>query len=30
MIDSSRDLAERCHHAKEEDLLFAKMEARGV
>jgi hemerythrin-like domain-containing protein len=30
MVDFFRNFADRCHHAKEEDLLFAKMEERGV
>ncbi len=30
MLDFFRNFADRCHHAKEEKLLFAKMEERGV
>ncbi len=30
MIDFFRNFADRCHHAKEEKLLFAKMHERGV
>jgi len=30
MLDFFRNFADRCHHAKEEDLLFVKMEERGV
>jgi hemerythrin-like domain-containing protein len=30
MLDFFRNFADRCHHAKEEDLLFVKMEKRGV
>ena len=29
-IDFVRNFADRCHHAKEEDTLFPRMEARGV
>lgn len=30
MLDFVRNFADRCHHAKEEALLFARMEERGV
>jgi hemerythrin-like domain-containing protein len=30
MVDLLRNFADRCHHAKEEDLLFVKMQERGV
>jgi len=30
MLDFFRNFADRCHHAKEEDLLFIRMEERGV
>ena len=30
MVDLFRNFADRCHHAKEEDLLFVKMQERGV
>jgi hemerythrin-like domain-containing protein len=30
MLDFFRHFADRCHHAKEEKLLFVKMEQRGV
>jgi hemerythrin-like domain-containing protein len=30
MLDFFRNFADRCHHAKEEDLLFVKMQERGV
>ncbi len=30
MIDFFRNFSDRCHHAKEEDLLFAWMEDRGM
>lgn len=30
MLDFFRNFADRCHHAKEEKLLFVKMEERGV
>jgi hemerythrin-like domain-containing protein len=30
MVDFFRNFADRCHHAKEEDLLFVKMEERGI
>jgi len=29
MVDFFRSFADRCHHAKEEDLLFVSMAARG-
>jgi hemerythrin-like domain-containing protein len=29
MVDFIRTFADRCHHAKEEDLLFARMAERG-
>jgi hemerythrin-like domain-containing protein len=29
MVDLLRNFADRCHHAKEEDLLFVKMQERG-
>lgn len=29
-LDFFRNFADRCHHSKEEDLLFVKMEQRGV
>ena len=29
VVDFIRNFADRCHHAKEEDLLFKKMEERG-
>jgi hemerythrin-like domain-containing protein len=30
MVDFFRNFADRCHHAKEEDLLFVRMRERGV
>jgi len=30
MVDFFRNFADRCHHAKEEKLLFVRMEERGV
>jgi hemerythrin-like domain-containing protein len=30
MLDFFRNFADRCHHSKEETLLFARMEARGM
>jgi hemerythrin-like domain-containing protein len=30
MIDFFRNFADRCHHAKEEELLFVKMNERGM
>jgi len=30
VLDFVRNFADRCHHAKEEDLLFPAMEARGL
>lgn len=30
MIDLIQNFADRCHHAKEEKLLFARMEERGM
>jgi len=30
MIDFVQNFADRCHHAKEEKLLFARMEERGL
>lgn len=30
MIDFIQNFADRCHHAKEEKLLFARMEERGM
>jgi hemerythrin-like domain-containing protein len=30
MVDFFRNFADRCHHAKEEDHLFRKMEERGM
>jgi hemerythrin-like domain-containing protein len=30
MIDFIQNFADRCHHAKEEKLLFARMEQRGL
>ncbi len=30
MVDFIRNFADRCHHAKEEDLLFVQMEKRGM
>lgn len=30
MIDFIQNFADRCHHAKEEKLLFARMEERGL
>lgn len=30
MVDFFRNFADRCHHAKEEDLLFVKMHERGM
>jgi hemerythrin-like domain-containing protein len=30
MVEFFRNFADRCHHGKEETLLFAKMEQRGV
>ncbi len=30
MVDFAQSFADRCHHAKEENLLFAKMEERGM
>ena len=30
MIDFIQNFADRCHHAKEEDLLFARMQERGM
>ena len=30
MVDLFRNFADRCHHAKEEDLYFVKMQERGV
>jgi hemerythrin-like domain-containing protein len=30
MVDFIRNFADRCHHAKEEGLLFARMEERGM
>jgi hemerythrin-like domain-containing protein len=29
-VDLFRNFADRCHHAKEEDLYFIKMQERGV
>jgi hemerythrin-like domain-containing protein len=29
-VDFVRNFADRCHHAKEEENLFPRMEARGV
>jgi len=30
IVDFIRTFADRCHHAKEEDLLYARAEARGI
>jgi hemerythrin-like domain-containing protein len=30
MVDFIQNFADRCHHAKEENLLFARMEERGM
>ena len=30
MLDFIRNFADKCHHAKEEDILFIKMEERGM
>jgi len=30
MLDFIRNFADRCHHAKEEDLLFVRMQQRGM
>ncbi len=30
MLDFFRNFADRCHHAKEERLLFARMQERGI
>ena len=30
MIDFAQNFADRCHHAKEEDLLFVRMQERGM
>jgi len=30
MVDFFRNFADRCHHAKEEKLLFVRMEERGM
>jgi len=30
MVDVIRNFADRCHHAKEEDLLFVRMQERGI
>lgn len=30
MLDFFRNFADRCHHAKEEELLFVKMQERGM
>ena len=30
MLDFFRNFADRCHHAKEENLLFMKMQERGI
>ncbi len=30
MVDFFRNFADRCHHAKEENLLFVKMQERGM
>jgi len=30
MLDFFRNFADRCHHSKEENLLFVKMEERGM
>ncbi len=30
MVDFFRNFADRCHHAKEENLLFVRMEERGM
>jgi hemerythrin-like domain-containing protein len=30
MVDFIQNFADRCHHAKEEDLLFARMAERGL
>ena len=30
IIDFLRNFADRCHHAKEEDILFVRMEEKGV
>jgi hemerythrin-like domain-containing protein len=30
MVDFFRNFADRCHHAKEESLLFVRMQERGV
>jgi hemerythrin-like domain-containing protein len=30
MVDFIRNFADRCHHAKEEDLLFVRMRERGM
>ena len=30
MVDFFRNFADRCHHGKEETLLFVKMEQRGI
>jgi hemerythrin-like domain-containing protein len=30
IVDFVRNFADRCHHAKEEDLLFAKLRERGM
>jgi len=30
MVDFVRNFADRCHHAKEEDLLFVRLQERGM
>ncbi len=30
MLDFFKNFADRCHHAKEENLLFVKMQQRGI
>jgi len=30
MVDFIRNFADRCHHAKEEDLLFVRLQERGM
>ena len=30
MLDFIRNFADRCHHAKEEDILFVRMQAKGM
>ena len=30
MVDLIRNFADRCHHAKEEDLLFVRLQERGM